>query len=150
MKIEKIDRIALGVADLEKASRFFSDLLGIEFDPPGEGEEEIGLRGRYSALGLELTAPYGHGDSVIKRFIEKRGEGVFCVVLKVDNLDEALKHFTDRGLRVMGDTRKWMDNPKFKEVAFHPKDSYGMQIVLAEYEALHPATYARLRYEPAD
>jgi len=31
-----------------------------------------------------------------------------------------------------------------REVAFHPKDAYGVEIVLAEYPDIHPATVATL------
>ena len=133
---ERIDRVAIAVRNLEEAERFFSDLLNIEFDPPGQ-TEELGMRGAYSKCGLELITST-HPDSVIGRFLKQRGEGVWALVLKVKNMDEAVKKFEQKGLRVAGDIQfKGM-----REVAFHPKDSYGVEIVLAEYPEMHPATVA--------
>jgi len=144
MRIEKIDRIAVGVVDLEKAIDFFSDLLGIKFDLPVEELESIGSRGVYSSFGLELVGALGRGPDLIERFIEKKGEGVFAVVLKVDDMEEGVRHFKEKGLRVMGE---WSSGG-IREVAFHPKDSYGIQIVLAEYKAPHPATCAYRHPQP--
>jgi len=133
---ERIDRIAIAVRNLEKAERFFSDLLDIKFDPPGQ-TEGLGMRGSYSKCGLELIEPT-HPDSIIGRFLEQRGEGVWAVVLKVNNMDEAVRRFERKGLRVAGD----IQFGTMREVAFHPKDAYGVEIVLAEYPEMHPATVA--------
>ena len=135
---EKIDRIAIAVKDLEKATAFFSDLLDIEFDIVGSSQE-LGMRGGYSACGLELIEPT-HPQSIIGRFLEQRGEGLWAVVLKVKNMDEAIKKFKEKGLKVAGDVTAGA----MREVAFHPKGSYGVEIVLAEYPEKHPATVAAL------
>ena len=135
---EKIDRIAIAVRDLEKAVEFFSDLLDIEFDIVGSSQE-LGMRGGYSACGLELIEPT-HPQSIIGRFLEQRGEGLWAVVLKVKNMDEMIKRFEEKGLKVAGDVTAGA----MREVAFHPKGSYGVEIVLAEYPEKHPATVAAL------
>jgi methylmalonyl-CoA/ethylmalonyl-CoA epimerase len=138
---EKIDRIAIAVKDLEKAKEFFSDLLGIDFDIVGQ-HRELGMRGAYSACGLELlesTRP----DSIIGRFLEQRGEGLWALVLKVRNMDETVKQFKAKGLQVAGDVKAGA----MREVAFHPKGSYGVEIVLAEYPEKHPATVAAMSKE---
>ncbi len=133
---EKIDRIAIAVKDLDKAKDFFSDLLDIDFDIVAENEG-LGMRGAYSALGLELIEPSGP-DSMIEKFIRKRGEGLWALVIKVRDMDAAVKRFKEKGLRVAGEIRMGT----MREVAFHPKDSYGVEIVLAEYPERHPATTA--------
>jgi methylmalonyl-CoA epimerase len=136
MVFEKIERVAIAVRDFDQAEKFFSDLLDLHFDEPGVNEE-AGLRAAYSAFGLELieaTKP----DTLIDQFIRKRGEGVFCVVIKVKDLSEAVKSFEQKGLRRVGEINKG----GLKEILFHPKDSYGVQLVLAEYKAKHPATVA--------
>ena len=138
---EKIDRIAIAVKDLEKAAGFFSDLLGIDFDIVGT-QPELGMRGGYSACGLELIEPT-HPKSLIARFLEQRGEGLWAVVLKVKNMDEMIKKFEAKGLKVAGDVTVG----SMREVAFHPKGSYGVEIVLAEYPEKHGATVAALSQE---
>jgi methylmalonyl-CoA epimerase len=133
---EKIDRIAIAVKDLDKAADFFSDLLGIEFDIVGSSQE-LGMRGGYSACGLELIEPT-HPDSIVGRFLQQRGEGMWALVLKVKNMDEMIKKFKEKGLKVAGDVTVGA----MREVAFHPKGSYGVEIVLAEYPEKHAATIA--------
>ena len=133
---EGIDRIAIAVKDLDKALKFFTELLGIDFDvfPPHEG---LGMRGAYSASGLELiegTSP----DSTIGRFVKERGEGLWCLVLKVNNMDEMIKRFGEMGLKPVNDVTVGA----MREVSFHPKDAFGVEITLAEYPVKHPATIA--------
>ena len=98
---ENIDRIAIAVKDLDKAVGFFSDLLDIDFYvfPTKEG---MGMRGAYSACGLELIAPTGP-DTMLSKFIEKRGEGLWSIILKAKNTDEAIRKFEEKRLRPTGD-----------------------------------------------
>jgi len=135
---ESVDRIAIAVKDLEKAVAFFSDLLDIDFFifPLKEG---MGMRGAYSACGLELIAPTGP-DTMLDRFIEKRGEGLWSLILKVKNMDEAIRKFEEKGLKKTGD----VTFGTMREVGFHPKGSFGVEITLAEYPTEHPATWAAL------
>lgn len=134
--IQKIDRIAIAVKDLDKAKGFFSELFGIDFDEPGT-LDALGMRGCYSACGLELIEPTRQ-DSLIGRFIQDRGEGVWALVVKVRDMEEAVRAFTAKGLRVAGEVKVG----QMREVAFHPKESFGVEIVLAEYPEKHPATVA--------
>jgi methylmalonyl-CoA/ethylmalonyl-CoA epimerase len=133
---EKIDRVAIAVKDLEKAKDFFSDLLDIDFDIVGQNDA-LGMRGAYSASGLELIES-SRPDSMIAKFIEQRGEGLWALVLKVRDMDEAIKKFKEKGLKIAGDVKAGT----MREVAFHPKGSHGVEIVLAEYPEKHPATVA--------
>lgn len=135
---ESIDRIAIAVKDLDKAVGFFSDLLDIDFFifPIKEG---MGMRGAYSASGLELIAPTGP-DTMLGKFIEKRGEGLWSIILKVKDMDEAIRQFEEKGLTRTGD----VTFGKMREVGFHPKGAFGVEITLAEYPAEHPATVAAL------
>ena len=140
MKVERIDRIAVAVHDIDKAIAFFSDLLGIEFDLPVAEPESIGLKGVYSSLGLELVAPLGRGPDWLARSLEKRGQGVNALVIKVNNLEEAVAHFQSRGVQPVSPLPP--PGPGLREVSFHPKDTFGVQIILCDYQAPHPATCA--------
>ena len=138
MIFEKIERIAVGVRDLDRAKSFFSELLGITFDET-LSDENLNIKAAYSAFGLELVSSMAP-DSMIGRFIESRGEGVFCIVLKVTDMEMAVKQLEKMGMRRVGD----LHFGRLTEVAFHPKGSHGVQIVLAEYQEKHPATLAAL------
>ncbi|WP_029057874.1 VOC family protein [Stappia stellulata] len=135
MKIERLDRVALGVRDIGEAAGFFEGLLGIRFDAP-LSDDKLGMDARYSREGLELVA--GHPGSVVEKFTRTRGEGVFCVVFKVSDMDAAVSHFRDHGLEPVND----VTFGALREVAFHPAKAHGLQIVLAAYPEPHPATAA--------
>lgn len=136
---EAIDRIVVAVKDLDKAKNLLSDLLDVEFDEPLI-DEEYHMRAVYSLFGLELVESTKPG-SVIDQYLEAKGEGVFRVVIKVTDLDAAVKRLEDKGVHTVGA----LNVGELREVAFHPKDFHGIQIVLAEYETKHPATVAALK-----
>jgi hypothetical protein len=85
---------------------------------------------------VELVA--GTPRSAIDRSVTGRGEGVFCVVFKVTDMDAAIAHFAERGLTPVND----VTFGELREVAFHPREAHGVQIVLAEYAEEYPATRA--------
>lgn len=133
---EKIDRIAIAVKDLRKSAAFFSDLLGVDFEDVGENAD-LGMHAAYSPSGLELIESTKPG-SMIERFIQTRGEGLWGVVIKVKDIEAAVEHFKSRGMRVAGD----FEFGEMREVAFHPKDAHGVEIILCAYPDRHPATVA--------
>lgn len=135
LAIERLDRVALAVSDLDQGASFFERLLGLRFDP-AVSDERLGMTARYSREGLELVS--GTPGSVIDQFTKARGEGVFCVVFKVSDMEAAIAHFRDCGLEPVND----VTFGELREVAFHPKAAHGLQIVLAAYPEPHPATRA--------
>lgn len=135
MRIERLDRVVVGVRDMAAAAGLFEDLLGVRFDPL-LSDAGVGMDARYSREGLELVS--GHPGSAVDKFTRGRGEGVFCVVFKVTDMDEAIAHLRARGLEPVND----VTFGQMREVAFHPSKAHGMQIVLAEYPEAHPATVA--------
>ncbi|MBS7250144.1 MAG: hypothetical protein KIH08_06085 [Candidatus Freyarchaeota archaeon] len=70
--------------------------------------------------------------------MEKRGEGLYAIVFKVPNIEEAAAELEKKGVRRVGT----LDLGALKEVMFHPKDTHGVMIILAEYREVHPATAA--------
>jgi len=136
MNVERLDRILIAVRDLGVASKRFSDLLGLKFD---EVRVDEGQKVRYtrSATGLELiqsTSP----DGAVAKFIEKRGEGLYAVILKVSNMRSAIEEMQKKGLQLVANPR----TGGLEEAYFHPRDSHGVMIVLCEYESKHGATIA--------
>ena len=75
--ITQIDHIGIAVSDLDKAKKFYEDVLGIKVTATEEVEEQQVITA-FLPLGeskIELlvsTTP----DGPIARFIEKRGEGI--------------------------------------------------------------------------
>jgi len=122
MKVEKINHVAIMVKDLDEAGRFFSDLLNIKFKGPNEAKE-ADVKNLMSDVGIELVAPLSP-DRPAAKTLERRGEGLATLVLKVANLEQAIAHMQARGVRMIGRANL----PTAKTAQFHPKDLHGVMI----------------------
>ena len=136
MEVERIDRVVVAVRDLGVASKFFSELLGLRFGKEriDEGQEVKYTR---SAVGLELvqsTSP----DGAVARFVEKRGEGLFAIILKVSDIGLAAEEMQKKGLQLVANSI----SGGLEEACFHPGGSHGTMIMLCQYESKHGATIA--------
>ncbi|MBS7250145.1 MAG: hypothetical protein KIH08_06090 [Candidatus Freyarchaeota archaeon] len=74
MKVERIDRVVIAVKNLDESMRFFSDLLGITFDPAGSSDEQL-VRAAYSSSGIELMEAT-QSDSPVGKFGKKGGRPI--------------------------------------------------------------------------
>lgn len=135
--IERLDRVAVAVSDLGAAAGFFERLLGIRFDAR-ISDPKMGLDAHYSPQGLELVA--GQPGSFMEKLVQRQGEGVFCLVFKVSDMDAAITHFRAQGLEPQNDVMFG----SLREVAYHPDAAHGLRIVLAAYPEAHPASVAVL------
>ena len=126
MKVEKIDHVHIAVRDLEAATKFFSETLGVPFSAIRE-YKAADVRITMSPQGIELIQPLSP-DGAVARFIEKRGEGLHAITLKVPNLEEAIAELQSKGLKLVGR----VESDTMKEAQFHPKDAYGVMIELIE------------------
>lgn len=141
MKIERIDRVAFAVNDVNEVAEFFKQKLGIEFNDNVEAES-LNIRVRYNPLGFQLNEAMTP-ESDVKKYIDRRGEGFYCIALKVFDIEEAKEELINKGIRHVRDFRVG----NLKESVFDPRDTYGIMIVLAEYPDYHGATVAALEYE---
>jgi len=130
--VEKIDHIGIAVKDLNETLKVYTKILGLKsageetvadqkvkvaFVPIGESEIEL----------LESTEP----DGAIAKFIEKNGEGIQHIALRVDNIDKALEDLKAQGVRLIDEKpRKGAGGAR---IAFiHPKTTKGVLIELCE------------------
>ena len=134
--IEGLDRVVIAVNDLDKSLKFFKDLLKVDFDVVGSSDE-LRIRGAYSASGLELIEPYGP-DSFLSEYLKVKGESLMAIVLKVKDMDSTAKEFEEKGLAKTMD----LQVGDMHEAGYYSQDLPGIQIILAEYPAKHPATIA--------
>ena len=123
MKAEKIDHVAILVKDLEKAGKFYADLFGAEFSGPNE-IKNLDIRNLLSPLGIELVSPLSP-DGAMARTLERRGEGLTMLSLKVPNVAEAAAEMKARGIRQIGALEG-------RAAIFHPKDLFGVTIELIQ------------------
>src|SRR5262245_50448329 len=98
-----IDHLGIAVNDLEGATRLYRDVLG--FDIQGsEALPERGLRLRAVDAGSSRVELLGatRADSEISSFLEKRGEGIHHICLKVADIDRAVAEMKERGGKIVG------------------------------------------------
>lgn len=121
MKVEKIGYVTIRVKDLEGAGKFFADLFDIEFSGPGENPE-LDIRNLIGPF-MELISPLTP-DGPVARTLERRGEGLALISLRVANMEEAVAKMKSKGVRQL-----WHHE---KRALFHPNDLYGVMIELVE------------------
>lgn len=132
MKIKRIAHIGVGVIDADKSKALFQETLGL----PVAGEERVGeLKTVFLPVGetnLELvqsTEP----DGVMKKFIEKRGEGIHHIALEVEDIDQALEELKAKGVPLIDQQAR--PGAHQTRVAFlHPKGTNGILIELVQGE----------------
>jgi methylmalonyl-CoA epimerase len=130
MKIKRIAHIGVGVIDADKAKALFQEILDLSVT----GEERLGeLKTVFLPVGesnLELvqsTEP----DGVMKKFIEKRGEGIHHLALEVEDIDQALEELKARGVPLIDQQAR--PGAHQTRVAFlHPKGTNGILIELVQ------------------
>jgi len=135
MDILKIDHIGIAVRDLDKFLRLFGENLGLKVHDFEEADPYGGLRAAFVQIGetdfelLQDRAPEA-GEKVIDqrdiaRWIERRGEGIHHIALRVANIEEAIREAKAQGLRVIDEHGR--PGSRGSKVAFlHPKSTGGI------------------------
>ncbi len=126
MKVSKFSHVAILVKDLDKASKFFADLFGTEFQGPDENKD-ADTKNLLSPLGFELVTPLTP-DGPVSKTLERRGEGLVMLALQVANLEEAMAAMESKGVRLLGKSETSMG----MTASYHPKDLYGVMVELVE------------------
>ena len=125
-----LDHIGIAVRSID-AARIY-EALGLTIDHV-ETVETQGVRTAFLSVGdakLELLEPTGPESSVAK-FIEKRGEGIHHICLRVDNIEEHLARLKEAGFRLINDAP--VPGAHGCRVAFlHPAAGNGVLIELSE------------------
>lgn len=132
MECTRVDHVGIAVKDLEAATEWYRQTLGlaskgtevveeqkvkVAFLPCGDSELEL----------LESTQP----DGPIARFIEKNGEGIQHIAIRVDDIDAALAELKEKGVRLIDQTPRY--GAGGARIAFlHPKATHGVLLELCE------------------
>lgn len=131
------DRVGLAVGDLEEAKRFFQEVLGARFRPEEQVPDQAFRYAPFEVGGftLELLSPTP-GDGVIRRFLQKRGDGVYHLSFRVDNLDEMVRHLEGKGLKIAAridyPEGVFFEGYRWREAFLHPRETFGVLIHFAE------------------
>ena len=126
--LQAVDHIGIAVSSLQKIKDKYRRLFSIE-PTVEEVVEEQGVRVACYQLGdtrLEFLEPITE-TSPIRKYIDKRGEGLHHIALRVDDINSTLGDIKEDGLRLIDqEPRLGADN---MNIAFaHPKDFDGILI----------------------
>jgi methylmalonyl-CoA/ethylmalonyl-CoA epimerase len=121
--LDRIDHVGVAVSDLDAATAVYTDTLGMSL-AHRERVEEQGVEAVLLDVGeghVELLQPLGD-DSVVAKFLERRGEGLHHVAYAVDDIDAELARLKAAGVRLIDEQpRRGIRNSR---VAFlHPKET---------------------------
>lgn len=132
MNVTRVDHIGIAVKNLDEMVKWYEETLGVKahgteiveeqkvkvaFLPIGESELEL----------LEDTT----GDGPVAKFIEKNGEGIQHIALRVDNIEETLVELKAKEVRLIDQTPRY--GAGNASIAFvHPKATHGVLLELCE------------------
>jgi len=124
----KIDHIAIAVNDVEAAMKQYQEALDVkdvEFETVESEGVKVGILHLENGR-IELMEPT-NDSSPIKKFLEKKGEGLHHMALETDNIDGEVTRMEGCGIQFLGKVRSGSVGTKV--IFIHPKSLRG---VLAE------------------
>ncbi len=129
--MKKIDHIGIAVPELKAAMALY-ERLGF----PCDGTEEVAtekINTAFFKVGdshIELMEPTSE-ESVIAKFLQKRGPGIHHICIEVDDLEGCLKDYREAGLQLVN--QEPIIGAGGHRVAFiHPKSTAGVLLELRE------------------
>lgn len=132
MKVTGVDHIGIAVKSIDEALKLWEEVLGIKCTGREEVEEQKVVTA-FLPLGdteielLEPTSP----ESPVSKFMEKRGEGIHHLALRVENIEAALEELKGKGIRLI-DEKPRCGAGGVKIAFIHPKAAGGVLLELSE------------------
>ena len=138
-----LDHVGIAVADLDAAVSFYRDVLGLQVVHREENldqqvAEVMLTSGENGPVGnqLQLLMPLA-GNSVLNRFLMRRGSGLHHVAYAVSDVRSASSILRQCGVRVLYDAPR--AGTRGSQINFvHPKDTGGVLLELVEHTAADP------------
>ena len=119
----------IAVKDLDAAIKKYAAILGVPAIPTDPSHFAFpGLKGASFRLGdvnIQLIASDNPETSVAK-FVENRGEGVFLISLRVDDLEKDMQNLTAHDIKLV--SNKPLPYASGTVNFGHPKSLHGVQI----------------------
>jgi methylmalonyl-CoA/ethylmalonyl-CoA epimerase len=118
---DRIDHVGVAVSDLEAATALYVGTLGMPMAHRARVESQ-GVEAALLDVGdghVELLQPLG-ADTVVGKFIERRGEGLHHVAYAVEDIEATLERLRGAGLELIDEQPRV--GIRGSRVAFvHPK-----------------------------
>ncbi len=128
----KIDHIAIAVNDVEESAKVYQQALGVdsvEFETVESEGVKIAIieleNGR-----IELMQPT-NDSSPIKKFLDKKGQGLHHMALETDNIEGEVERMEGCGIQFLGKVRPGSAGTKVTFI--HPKSLNGVLTELCSH-----------------
>ncbi len=125
MTFKSVHHFAIRVNDFDAAVETWRDKLGVTLDKITDSEA-LGAKQAVFTLPdgsyIEILSPTSD-DSPIGKALS-RGEGMHIMIMEVDNLEEALKHYEANGMTVVSNAGG--------QAVLHPKATNGLMLGVRE------------------
>jgi methylmalonyl-CoA/ethylmalonyl-CoA epimerase len=131
MIIGNLIEVGVAVTDLDAAGRTFASVLSARVTGRIRAPMfSMDFRmGRLEDVDFELMTPYAD-DSVIRRFIDRRGEGLHHIAFHVPDIDDTLAEGHARGLRFLPEEPVLLGG--LRAVFLHPACLSGLLVEFVE------------------
>jgi methylmalonyl-CoA epimerase len=129
---ELIDHVGVAVSDLDRAIALYEGTFGMPV-VHRETVEEQGVEAVLLDVGdghVELLAPLGP-ETVVGRFVAKRGEGLHHVAYRVADIDATLDSLKAAGVELIDDEAR-VGIRKSRVAFLHPRSTGGVLTELVE------------------
>jgi methylmalonyl-CoA/ethylmalonyl-CoA epimerase len=128
----KIDHIAIAVNDVEESAKVYQQALGadnVEFETVESEGVKVAIieleNGR-----IELMQPT-NDSSPIKKFLDKKGQGLHHMALDTDNIEGEVERMEGCGIQFLGKIRPGSAGTKVTFI--HPKSLNGVLTELCSH-----------------
>lgn len=128
----RLDHVAIAVKDLEGALALYRDVLGLPVGGVERVEDQavdVAFVGEEPGR-IELICPF-RPDTGVAKFLDRRGEGLHHVAVRVPDVAAALTELKARGVALIDETPR--AGAHGTKVAFvHPKGARGVLLELVQ------------------
>jgi methylmalonyl-CoA epimerase len=128
----EIDHIAIAVSSMDEALATFERLYGLK---PDHTEQIASDKVSEAMLPVgdvhvQLLEPTDD-ESTVAKFIEKRGQGLHHIAIRVEDIDATLAHLKAQGAELLDETPR-IGGGGHRVAFVHPKTTHGILIELVQ------------------
>ena len=131
VKMKKVNHVAIVVADIDEATKFWRDILGIPLhhveDVPSQKSKVA-----FMPVGdteVELVQPTSE-DSGVAKFLAEKGGGMHHLCFEVEDCAATMVELKEKGVRLLSEEPNVL--PGRKMAFIHPKSTGGVLVELYE------------------
>jgi len=135
--LKKINHVAIAVNNIEEASKFYQEVLGLTLsgvEVVTAQKTKVGFF-KIGESNIELVQP-AEADSPLVKYLENKGQGIHHICFEVDDVEAEVKAYLEKGATLI-DQKPRPGAHRTKVAFIHPKSSSGVLIELCELPKDH-------------